>query len=136
MKLIIDRYGKHAVYASSTVLVAPLELIPLVDEVDLEALADFKDYNEFRAEVKAILADSGYGSANAIKLSELLGDGIFTYKRNKTFTLSRRGQSYAGRLRRMTQNLERAEVLGIEAHLLNKILKENKNENATEILGL
>lgn len=101
----------------------------------LEFIAEATTYKNFKANVAEVLLRFAYRYPIS-KLCHILADGVFTLKRDKTVTLSRRGSSYNSRLSRMINNYALAEKLGVECHLKNKLLENERANNQAEFLGL
>ena len=134
MKII--RYNKiYQVYCGQSAFKDVLDITSILGIHDLEFIAEATSYKTFQANVKYTL--EGFSFRYPLrKVCHVLADGVFTRKRDKTITLSRRGSSFNSRLSRMISNYALAERLGIECHLKNKLLENENADNKTEFLGL
>lgn len=112
-----------------------LDVTSILKREDIEFIAEANIYKNFKLEVKRALNKHAY-RYSLDKVCSILADGVFTLKRDKTITLSRRGSSFNSRLSRMINNYELAERLGIECHLKNKLLENENDENKIQFLGL
>lgn len=132
---IIKYYHKYQIYCAQNAYVDVLDVTSLLNTYDLEFIAEATTYKGFQANVKITLDRFSFRHP-VTKVCHVLADGVFTRKRDKTTTLSRRGSSFNSRLSRMISNYALAERLGIECHLKNKLLENENAENKTEFLGL
>lgn len=136
MKISMLKDGRYAIHTGNSTYLEVLTDIEALDAIDVEKVAQAETIEEVREKVQEVLyyKDRKY---KAKKIISVLIDGVFTRKRSKHCTLSRRGQSYNMRLSRMLYNLERARALSIEVHLRNRIKKENVyDSNEGNLLGL
>lgn len=132
---IIKYYHKYQIYCAQNAYVDVLDVCNVLSVDDLEYIAEATSYKNFQANVKITLDRFSFRYPLR-KVCHVLADGVFTRKRDKTITLSRRGSSFNSRLSRMINNYALAERLGIECHLKNKILENENADNKTEFLGL
>lgn len=132
---IIKYYDKYQVYCGQCMYVDVLSITSLLSTYDIEFIAEATSYKNFRQNVEAVLYnfDRRYPLS---KVCNVLADGVFTRKRDKSITLSRRGSSFNSRLSRMISNYALAEKLGIECHLKNKLLENENANNKAKLLGL
>jgi len=125
----------YKVYCAQSAYKDVLDVASIITTGDLEYIAEATTYKNFRVNVKDVLSHFSY-KYPLNKVCHILADGVFTLKRDKTVTLSRRGSSYNSRLSRMISNYALAEKLGIECHLKNKLLENERANNKAEFLGL
>lgn len=132
---IVKHMGVYKVYCGQSSYKDVLNVCNLLSTGDLEVIAEATTYKNFRVHVKDVLDKFSYRYP-LNKVCHILADGVFTRKRDKTVTLSRRGSSFNSRLSRMLNNYALAERLGIECHLKNKLLENERANNQAELLGL
>lgn len=134
MKII--KYGRaYQIYCGQSAFKDVLGITSILKVEDIEFIAEATSYKNFRLNVKEILDRFSFRYP-LNKVCHVLADGVFTRKRRKEVTLSRRGSSYNSRVSRMINNYALAERLGIECHLKNKILENENADNKTKLLGL
>jgi hypothetical protein len=134
MKII--RYNKiYQVYCGQSAFKDVLSIVNVLTVDDLEFIAEATSYKTFQANVQTSLDRFSFRYPLK-KVCHVLADGVFTRKRDKTVTLSRRGSSFNSRLSRMINNYALAERLGIECHLKNKLLENENADNQAKLLGL
>ena len=134
MKITLYPAG-YKIHCAQTQYKDVLEVCNVLDTDDVYLIAKETSYINFKRAVKTALAKYAY-KYPLDKMCQVLADGIFTRKRDKTITLSRRGSSFNSRLSRMINNYALAERLGIECHLKNKLLEKENADNQTKLLGL
>ena len=132
MKLV-KHMGVYKVYCGQSSYKDVLNVCNLLSTGDLEFIAEATTYKNFRVHVKDVIGKFSYRYP-LNKVCHILADGVFTLKRDKTVSLSRRGSSYNSRLSRMINNYALAERLGIECHLKNKLLENERADNQTQFL--
>lgn len=132
---IVKTQGVFKVYCGQSAYKDVLDVCNVLTLADLEFIAEETTYKNFRVHVKDVLDKFSYRYP-LNKVCHILADGVFTLKRDKTVSLSRRGSSYNSRLSRMINNYALAERLGIECHLKNKLLENERADNQTQFLGL
>lgn len=132
--------NKYLLYTGQNSYVDVLDVVAILTQEDLEHIAKEEEYDWVTIRIVERLEEkeNRYYYKDASKLKHILVDGLFTLKRSKEVTLSRKGQSYFSRLSRMKYNLELATQMGIELQLKNKILTEGESHDKNEehILGL
>lgn len=132
----ITRYGNYyKIQCAQTQYKDVLDVCNLLTVADLEFIAEATTYKTFRGHVKDVLDQHSFRYP-LVKVCSVLADGVFTLKRRKEVTLSRRGSSFNSRLSRMISNYALAERLGIECHLKNKLLENENADNKAKLLGL
>jgi len=134
MKIILDN-GKYKVHTAQRKYVDVLGVCSVLTDEDISIIAEETNYRTFKRIVKGCLDNHAY-RYSLEKVCNILADGVFTLKRDRTITLSRRGSSFNRRLTRMINNYELAQRLGIECHLKNKLLENERANNQAEFLGL
>ena len=132
---IVKYHKKYAVYCGQSMYADVLDVTSILSISDIEFIAEATTYKNFKVHVQVILDLLSFRYPKE-KVCHILADGVFTRKRDKSVTLSRRGSSFNSRLSRMINNYALAERLGIECHLKNKLLEKENADNKTEFLGL
>jgi len=132
---IVKYNNQYQIHCAQSAFKDVLDITGILKPCDLEFIAEATTYKEFQSNIQNVL--NTFACRYPFnKLYHVLADGVFTRKRDKKVTLSRRGSSYINRLSRMVSNYSLAERLGIECHLKNKLLEKSNDYNETELLGL
>lgn len=134
MKIIFFN-GQYKIHCAQRKYLDVLDVVNVLDVDDICPIAEETTYKNFKLAVKKVLNKHAF-KYPLDKVCSILADGIFTVKKDKTVTLSRRGSSFNSRLSRMLNNYALAERLGIECHLKNKLLEKENANNQAEFLGL
>ena len=134
MKITLYPEG-YKIHCAQTQYKDVLDVVNVLDTEEIYIIAKETSYKSFKSAVKKALNKHAFRYP-LDKMCHVLADGVFTRKRDKTVTLSRRGSSFNSRLSRMLNNYSLAERLGIECHLKNKLLEKERAENQRELLGL
>lgn len=132
----ITRYPDgYKIHCAQTQYKDVLDVVDVLTVDDLVKIAKETVYKNFKAAVKEALDQHAYRYPLE-KVCNILADGVFTRKRDKSITLSRKGSGFNRRLSRMNSNYALAERLGIECHLKNKLLEKENADNKAKLLGL
>jgi hypothetical protein len=132
---IIKYQGTYKVYCGQSTFRDVLDVVNVLTPYDLEFIAEATTYKNFKSNVKIALDRFSYRYP-VRKVCHILADGVFTRKRDKTITLSRKGSGFNNRVSRMISNYALAARLGIDCHLKNKLLEKENADNQTQFLGL